>query len=392
MTLWKNPVDRSHSDVHRLEDNQNIQYNIPAELFKIDAGQLVLFVSKDGFEQTTAQKINDLFSFLRYLDINDVKMNVVTTDNDEYLIGNIACRSPKEIGDTYKVAIGSWNTIAGLIAHYSGMSVDEVVKKVSSSAENSRLSINTSNLPVIVSINPEDCPASSQHADSTQFTCPFMGDDGDYGMGLKQVKPEKGSPAEKKFIFKQEKKLEKVLRECAIFDLSLDIDRIKKKVEDSLKSDVEYNLSLVIKVVKAARPFCPVCDIYVSKGTEFKLNLTAVEKAVYLSFLLYENGIRILDTADEFRRTTQKIYNQLPSADKCEKTAGGILDRGTVNIEVYTDTLRGYISSIRDEVADKISHPLVAQDFAIEGFKDKEFGIAKSTPEIRAQIKEAFGL
>ena len=191
-----------------------------------------------------------------------------------------------------------------------------------------------------------------------------------------------------------ERKLEKVLRDCTILNIELDVDRIKQKVINSLKSAIEYKLALNIKTIKEdSLSFCTVCDIYVAEGEDYKLDLTAGEKAVYLTFMLYEDGIRIKETAESsFRSITQKIYNQLPDDNKCEKTAGGILDTGDVIYDVYEKTLRGDISNIRAEIADQITNPLIAQDFAIEGFKDKEFGISNSTPELRAQIKQAFGL
>ena len=213
-------------------------------------------------------------------------------------------------------------------------------------------------------------------------------------MGLKIAKPEPGSKAEKALKTRMERKLEKVLRDCAILDIELDVDRIKQKVINSLKSTIEYKLALNIKTIKEdSLSFCTVCDIYVAEGEEYKLDLTAGEKAVYLTFMLYEDGIRIKETAESsFRSITQKIYNQLPDDNKCEKTAGGILDTGDVIYDVYEKTLRSDISRIRAEIDDKIANPLIAQDFAIEGFKDKEFGISFSTPELRAQIKQAFDL
>ena len=192
-----------------------------------------------------------------------------------------------------------------------------------------------------------------------------------------------------------ERRLEKVLRDCAILDIELDVDRIKQKVINSLKSStIDYKLALNIKTIKEdSLSFCTVCDIYVAEGEDYKLNLTAGEKAAYLTFMLYEDGIRIKETAESsFRSITQKIYNQLPDDNKCEKTAGGILDSRDVIFEVYEYNLRSDISRIRAKVDALIDNPLIAQDFAIEGFKDKEFGISNSTPELRAQIKQAFGL
>ena len=94
-----------------------------------------------------------------------------------------------------------------------------------------------------------------------------------------------------------------------------DVDRIKKKVADSLKSTIEYKLSLDINTIKeGSLSFCTVCDIYVADGEAYKLNLTAAEKAIYLTYMLYENGIRVAETFDKFRGITQKIYNQFHGA------------------------------------------------------------------------------
>lgn len=382
MSLWKSSIRRSSDYEHRKEDDGNIENNIPSELYKIEPGQFVLYVSQDGFDQEIAIKINNLFTYLHHLEIN-ARVNTIITDDKEYLIGNIACRSLTAVESPYEVAIGSWNTIAGLIGHYAGLTAKEVVEKLSSISERSSLSLNATELPDIVSIKSEDC-ATGGHWGCYENLDPFFTE-------LKQVKPEPGSKEEKTLKTRMARKMEKVLRECAIFDIELDVDKIKKKVKDSLKSNVDYNLTLDIQTKKEGPlSFCTVCDIYVADEKDYKLDLTAVEKAIYLTFMLYKDGIKVTETHNSFRKLTQKIYNRLPDEDKCEKTAGGILDTGFVNPQVYANTLRGYISTIRDEVALKIAHPLVAQDFAIEGFKDKEFGIAMSSPELRAQIKKAF--
>jgi hypothetical protein len=257
------------------------------------------------------------------------------------------CRPPFETTGSHDLrAVSTWDTIAGFVSQYFDEDVQSVVERV---PRRSVLSISTKE-PVIVKIDPENRPAKVQS--------------------------------------------KKILRECAILDIELDVDRIKQKIISSLKNTIEYKLALNIKTIKEdSLSFCTVCDIYVAEGEEYKLDLTAGEKAVYLTFMLYKDGIRIKETAESsFRSITQKIYNQLPDDNKCEKTAGGILDTGDVIYDVYEKTLRGDISNIRAEIADKIANPLIAQDFAIEGFKDKEFGISNSTPELRAQIKQAFDL
>lgn len=382
-------------DITRIKNT--LQLAAPQELYDIAPGQVAYFVSKDGLTQFEIRILADLMIYFRRLHKdNDIKLSVVPTEN-ELLIGSFAGRNPEEIGAPFKVIVSTWDTVAGFTSQYFGEDIQKVVERAPSARVFSRLSISADNLPVVITLNPEDCPIKKTQPTSlpAQFSCPFINGDNDgFGMGMKIAKPEPGSKAEKALKTRMERKLEKVLRDCAILDIELDVDRIKQKVINSLKSTIDYKLALNIKTIKEdSLSFCTVCDIYVADGEDYKLDLTAGEKAVYLTFMLYEDGIRIKDTAESsFRSITQKIYNQLPDDNKCEKTAGGILDTGDVIYDVYEKTLRGDISNIRAEIDDKIANPLIAQDFAIEGFKNKEFGISNSTPELRAQIKQAFGL
>ena len=382
-------------DINKIK--RTLQFAVPQELYDIAPGQVAYFVSKDGLTQFEIRILADLMIYFRRLHKdNDIKLSVVPTGN-ELLIGSFAGRNPEEIGAPFKVIVSTWDTVAGFASQYFGEDIQKVVERAPSARVISRISISADKLPVVITLNPKDCPVKKTQPTSlpAQFSCPFINEDNDgFGMGMKIAKPEPGSKAEKALKTRMERKLEKVLRDCAILDIELDVDRIKQKVINSLKSTIEYKLALNIKTIKEdSLSFCTVCDIYVAEGEDYKLDLTAGEKAVYLTFMLYEDGIRIKDTAESsFRSITQKIYNQLPDDNKCEKTAGGILDTGDVIYDVYEKTLRGDISNIRAEIDDKIANPLIAQDFAIEGFKNKEFGISNSTPELRAQIKQAFGL
>ena len=366
-----------------------LQYSIPEELFSIEPGQIVFFVPSDGrISMEELSTLEDFFYCLRAaFRIDSFEVSLVPTSN-QLLIATIAGRNPQEIDTPYKVFVGAWDSIPGIVSQYFGEDVEKIVGELRTPKWR-RIKTDS---PAIVTIDPANRSAQKQHKDIDQSVDSSY--QSGYDMELKIAKPEPGSKAEKALKTRMERKLEKVLRDCAILDIELDVDRIKQKVINSLKSTIEYKLALNIKTIKEdSLSFCTVCDIYVAEGEEYKLDLTAGEKAVYLTFMLYEDGIRIKETAESsFRSITQKIYNQLPDDNKCEKTAGGILDTGDVIYDVYEKTLRSDISRIRAEIDDKIANPLIAQDFAIEGFKDKEFGISFSTPELRAQIKQAFDL
>ena len=374
-------------DITKIKNN--LRFATPTELYDIAPGQVVYFASKDGLCQFELIILADLLRYFRQLHkYNDIKLSIVPTDN-ELLIGTFAGRNPEEIDIPYKVVVSTWDTAAGFASQYFGEDIKEIVDREVKVLIASHIKI-TTDLPAIVEIDPENRPSPARSIEE-QIESSY---DSGFDMGLKIAKPEKGSLAEKKLIAKEEKKLEKILRECAVLGIELDIDRIKEKVANDLKKSVDYKL-----IIKKQRNYLRnrtieynTYDIYVADGEEYKLDLTGIHKAVYLAYLLYKDGLRVEDTFGEFREITKKIYGHLPFADKNEKLTGGIRDAEGTTFDAYTKTLRGYFTNIRDAISDKVSDPLVAQDFAIEGFKGAPFGIAKTTPEIIAQIKEDFWL
>ena len=374
-------------DISKIKST--LRFAVPKELYDIAPGQVVYFASKDGLCQFELIILADLLRYFRQLHkYNDIKLSIVPTDN-ELLIGTFAGRNPEEIDIPYKVVVSTWDTAAGFASQYFGEDIKEIVDREVKVLIASHIKI-TTDLPAIVEIDPENRPSPARSIEE-QIESSY---DSGFDMGLKIAKPEKGSLAEKKLISKEEKKLEKILRECAVLGIELDIDRIKEKVANDLKKSVDYKL-----IIKKQRNNLRnrtieynTYDIYVAEGEEYKLDLTGIHKAVYLAYLLYKDGLRVEDTFGEFREITKKIYGHLPFADKNEKLTGGIRDAEGTTFDAYTKTLRGYFTNIRDAISDKVSDPLVAQDFAIEGFKGAPFGIAKTTPEIIAQIKEDFWL
>ena len=375
-------------DIYRIKST--LQQPFPRELESIVPGEVRYFAATDGLDPW---ELNTLWELLRYFrrlrKDNNIKLNIVSTE-DKRLIGAFAGRNPEEIGAPFKVVVSTWDTVAGFASQYFGEDVQAIVDRVPKVSVISHINI-TTDLPAIVEIDPENRPSPKQSIEEQVESSYDSGSD----MGYKIAKSEKGSLAEKAFIAKEEKKLEKILRECAVLDIELDIDRIKEKVANDLKKSIDYKLIIKKQRNKLRTRTIEynTYDIYVADGEEYKLELDGIHKAVYLTYLLYKDGLRIEDTYGEFREITKKIYGSLPFADKNEKESGGIRDAKGTTFDAYTRTLYGYLTDIRNAVADKIADPLIAQDFAIEGaFKGAPFGIAKTTPEIIAQIKEDFWL
>lgn len=363
-----------------------LQAVIPDELYDISPGQIVLFVPEDGI---TLSSIGHMafFNYLvedilvKRLKLKEAKLSIVTTGNS-LLIDCFAERTQDAIGNPYKVIVSPERYCGGLIAEYFG--IGKEVLTTEAGLPNEYFFED----PIILYLDPRNRPVKKMCT-----SCPYLDNgDGSFNTELLQARPAPGSKEEKRLIKKEEDKLYALLRECYVLDLPLDIDKVKMKFDAAVNSDIDYQL-----IIKGGfhrdgrRIICDFCDIFVADDEKHKLDLTAIEKAVYLTFLLYPQGIRIKETFWGFRETCMKIYGALPFDERCEKTVGLRNDPNALP-DVYEKTLRGYLSTIRTEVAKKVSNPKTAIEFAIEGYKDLEFGVSRSTPEIRAQIKDYFGV
>lgn len=370
---------------------KQLEYAVPEELYQIKKGQVVLFTPKDGIDQRTILYISRLFQYFRHLEKdNNIKMIFVPTDN-ELLIGAIAGRSPFET-DTPRVFVGTWDTVAGFAAGYFNEEIDEIIEQAPRFPIPG-LSI-TKDLPAIVTINPANRPTKKQNNEPSHFYCPFMEENSGNSLGFRLVKPEPGSLTEKKLIKKEEAKLKELWRECIALGIKLEIDKITKEVEDELEQDDRTNYQLIIKT-KFNKMTCESCDIYVGEGEEYKINLTPIEKAVYITFLLYDNGIKVRQALlPEARNITKTIYSKMPIDEMNEKMEG-ILNPGDSTREQQAKTLRSNITYINKAIKQIIPDPLIAQEFCIVTMTnetDSPYAVERTTAEIQEKIRKEFGV
>lgn len=361
-------------DIAKIKSN--LRYVIPEELYNIEPGQVAYFVPRYGLSQRAAIYLAELFRYFRrlYKD-NDVNISIVPTDN-EMLIDTIAGRSPQEIGTPYKVVVSTWDTLAGFASEFFGEEIEKIVERVPSMGTFPHITISATNLPAVVTIHPENRSAKGSAVIDDDYS-------DDFGMGLLTKRPETQKEKDE-LLAKREDKLKKLLWECAYLGINLDVKGIADEVE-AIKSQPTdgYQLSLKIKPI-SERLFD--CHIYVGEGEELKLK--PVWKAVYLTFLSLDKGIKIETATQAFTKRIQKIYNFLPDKSLKEEENDGLLYVD----HIQSKTLRGYMSFINNEIAKHIPNGIVMLEFAIEGEKEGDFRVIRSTPEIREQIVTAFNL
>lgn len=187
------------------------------------------------------------------------------------------------------------------------------------------------------------------------------------------------------------KLLETALTESLANGYDIDVQEILTRLSEDWKNRDKYQLRVVIKEIEYGSAHNKrksdklECDFYISPS-EKPLKLLAIEKAVYLLFILHENGLK-LNMKKNHVELLRKIYNKLE--DTVQDTENGIMNKEFLLVDT---TLNGYRSHIRKEIQKRISNSKIVDEFAIEGEREKSFTVQRATEEMRAEIREKFGL
>ena len=362
-------------DLSRLA---NLRRHVPDELYDIEPGQIVYFVSKEGMDKQSFNTLMLIFRFFTHLKMSDFRIRIIPTDN-EILIGNIACRNIEEISIPYMIYVGPWETIIGLVSKYYGVSWETVMRRFGPMGAAIHNSI-SSELPLAFPINPENRPVKQHIYNNSALS-------DDFGMEVLQRPPE-SEDEKKELAAKYAKKLRKIIWECTYLGVDLDIDGIVKETEESKTKTKGYGLSLQMKRLEKSGLID--CKVFVGDGLELKV--TAIRKAVYLTFLTLEDGLVIEEAKPSFTKRIQNIYRQLPDTEWKESEENTRRQGIRFTDYIQPNTLRGYMSNINAAIANLIPNGLIANEFGIERIQSEAFKVLRGTPEIRKQIIEAFNL
>ena len=186
------------------------------------------------------------------------------------------------------------------------------------------------------------------------------------------------------------KKLEHVFTDYIAQGYDIDFDEIISRLKEEWDNKDRYELK--VNAERRSGGVLVDCDIYITGGKyDSPLQLQVIEKAMYLTFMLQEKGIKLEYTTTAFWKTARKIYSQL-SGEKVVNENVGIMSDNFLKSEAIATTINGYRSKIRSEIKKRISNERIVDEFAVEGYKNEPVFVKQSTPEIRAHIKEVFGL
>ena len=182
------------------------------------------------------------------------------------------------------------------------------------------------------------------------------------------------------------------------YNLGISLDEIIELYKDEEKNRKSYRLDIQVKwkewkeygkkgweYFKKAR----ACDISLidNFGNSYPIKIDTMTKAIYLTFLLFEDGIEYtqITYSDEFYDIFEKIYNKLPRAK-------GTPRRFNLENKADLDTFTNYTSKTRQAIL-KVTNDIYAEEqFAIEGRKKDTYGIAGATAENRDKVRKEFNI
>lgn len=166
------------------------------------------------------------------------------------------------------------------------------------------------------------------------------------------------------------------------YGCSFDIDEIKDRIANEQKNRSRYKLRMEAK--KPGNREIE-CEFYVTNDeNDTPLKLTAIEKAVYIVFILHDKGLCLTDKPS-FKAELGLIYSQI--VGRVEDLENGILGDNFSVTSLNTCRFR-----IREAIKEKIWNSQIVDEFAIEGYRGKPFFVKEATNKLRTQIRNIFVL
>lgn len=339
--------------------------NIPQELTNIPLGQIFILTNpKVGITAKTIQMMEFILSMARQYDQEHI-VNTLPVD-DPKLWDCFICKVKTEDGD--QILVSDKDTLVEMLCEFWGLDYDEVCKTIVIPKRNKTVTFGGERHPVRM-------PAAK----------PVLGvKREEYGVILQQIQDHT-----------KEGTLEGVKRlflENFNFNLGISLDEFidtYKEVEQSIK---KYRLDIQFKWKKEYKhPKWVIkmreCEISLidNLGNRYPIKVDAENRVIYLTFLFFEDGIPYtqITTSDEFYKIYKQIHSRMPRIKSNPKR---------YNLEDKEDlaTFTNYISKIRKAILNVTNDIYAVEQFAVEGRKKDNYGIAGATDENRDVVRKAF--
>ena len=283
------------------------------------------------------------------------------------------CKVKTEDGD--QILVSDKDSLVEMLCEFWGLDYDEVCKGIVIPKRNKTITCGGDNHPERVSLPPAGKPVPEMERKDGTISLGFLQehsrertlldirstfkDNFNFGLGI--------TPEEILTIYEEEK--------AAIKTYRLDIQVKWKDVK-------EYKHPNWVMHKKMT-----ACDLSLidNMGNPYPFKLEAMAKAIYLTYLFFEDGIAYtqISSSDEFYNIFEKIYNKLPRV-KSDPRRFNLEDKDDL------DTFTNYISRIRKAILNATNDTYAVEQFAVEGWRKDNYGIAGATDENRDVVRKEF--
>lgn len=352
------------------------QNGLPQGLTNIPFGQVfVLTDPSQGITSTTTQKIGAVISIAGSLGQSHIVYALPVDDPN--LWDCFICKVKTEEG--IQVLVSDKDSLLEMLCEFWGLDYNEVCKSfVFKKRYQGKISLGGESHPIRIPV-PASNPGCTLKENDDRITLQNITDHSrektisdirstfkdnfSYGWDI--------TPEDVLKIFEEEKAATKTYR--------LDIQVVWKEVIEKAKP---------IKKIKS-------CDISLidNEGNKYPLKMKAQSKAIYLTFILYKEGLRIQDVSGnkEFYKQFSKIFDQMPRA--LGKPASFVFfdkeDKYTKEYGFFNDKLNNIRKAILNATD---NNEFLRERFAVEGKMSYPYKVAGATDEHRALIRKEFGL
>lgn len=342
---------------------------LPQEIAKIPFGQVIVLTDPEqGITSTTTQQILAIISIAGKLG----QSHIVYALPVQYsgLWGCYICKVKTEEG--VQVLVSDRESVLEMLCEFWGLDFNEVSKGIKLSDRYERYVFlggesHPVRIPVIAARKPEP--------EETEANSPLL--------QCITVHTKEGEMA----------KIEDILEDALLHKLdisALDLITLLDKVSKKERKTYELDINIIPgdegwdkdMIVFGPRRTCEI-TITDDSGIKHKKKLPAQTAALYLTFILFKDGIKIADL-----KTNDEFYNLFIHICKRLKSTNKLPDQKTLwkNANRKRGEIKKAISDVTND--DKNAEML----FGIEGEEGKEFRVAGATDELREKIKKGFDI
>lgn len=346
---------------------------LPQEIANIPFGQVIVLTDPNqGITSKTIKTVEFIHSVARKLNQKRHIVNSLPVDAAD-LWGCVICKVKTD--DGVQILVSDWNSLLEMLCVFWGLDYEEVCKIPDIipgwHKTHKGVTIGGESHPVRVPVPARMPEKEETEVGSTLIQCITV--------------HTKEGELEKIEDILEDALLHKL--DITALDLITLLDKVSKKERKTYELDIDiipgkedWNKDFKEKVVKRT------IDIIITDNAGIKHHITDLSPqsaALYLTFILFKDGIKIADlkTNDEFYNLFIHICNRLKSTNK-------LPDKKTLwkNANRKRGEIKKAISDVTND--DKNAEMM----FGIEGEEGKENRVAGATDELREKIKKGFDI